>query len=87
MVHLLWRPGGPGRRPIITFRRQIRYKYLGFGPWAIFNDVKGRLDFVCFFIVFRSVVFANRGGEFLVKQMKVLSLGQYVIFKKSMTKK
>ena len=67
----LGRPGGVlERRPIITFRRQIRYKYLGFGAWAIFSDVKGRLDFVCFFIVFRSVVFVNRGGGFLVKQMK-----------------
>ena len=28
----------PGRRPIIIFRRQIRYKYLGFGAWAIFSD-------------------------------------------------
>ena len=37
---LLGRPGGvPGRRPIITFRRQIRYKYTGFGAWAIFSDV------------------------------------------------
>ena len=70
--HLLGRPGGvPGRRPIITFRRQIRYKYGGFGAWAIFSDVKGCLDFVCFFIVFRSVVFVNRGGEFFVKQMKI----------------
>ena len=69
---LLGRPGGvPGRRPIITFRRQIRYKYLGFGAWAIFSDVKGRLDFVCFFIVFRSVFFGHRGGDFLVKQMKI----------------
>ena len=33
--------------------------------------MKGRLDFVCFFIVFRSVIFVNRGGEFLVKQMKI----------------
>ena len=63
--------GVPGRRPIITFRRQIRYKYKGFGAWAIFSDVKGRLDFVCFFIVFQSVVFVNRGGEFFVKQMKI----------------
>ena len=69
---LLGRPGGvPGRRPIITFRRQIRYKYRGFGAWAIFSDVKGCLDFVCFFIVFRSVVFVNRGGEFFVKHMKI----------------
>ena len=68
---LLGRPGGvPGRRPIITFRRQIRYKYGGFGAWAIFSDVKGRLDFVCFFIVFRSVVFVNWGGEFIVKPLK-----------------
>ena len=37
---LLGRPGRvPGRRPIITFRRQIRYKCLGFGAWAIFSDV------------------------------------------------
>ena len=36
----LGRPGGVlGRRPIITFRRQIRYKYRGFGAWAIFSDV------------------------------------------------
>ena len=69
---LLGRHGGvPGRRPIISFRRQIRYKYKGFGVWAIFSVVKGRLDFVCFFIVFRSVVFVNRGGEFFVKQMKI----------------
>ena len=69
---LLGRPGGvPGRRPIITFRRQIRYKYIGFGAWAIFSDVKGRLDFVCFFIVFRSVDFVNWGGEFIVKHVKI----------------
>ena len=69
---LLGRPGGvPGRRPIITFRRQIRYKSWGFGAWAIFSDVKGRLDFVCCFIVFRSLVFVNRGGEFIVKHLKI----------------
>ena len=69
---LLGRPGGvPGRRPIITFRRQIRYKSIGFGAWAIFSDVKGRLDFVCFSIVFRSVDFANWGGEFIVKHVKI----------------
>ena len=69
---LLGRPGGvPGRRPIITFRRQIRYKSRGFGAWAIFSDVKGRLDFVCFFTVFRSAGFVHRGGEFLVKQLKI----------------
>ena len=69
---LLGRPGGiPGRCPIIIFRRQIRYKYAGFGAWAIFSDVKGRLDFVCFFNVFRSVVFVNRGGEFLVKHVEI----------------
>ena len=68
---LLGRPGGvPGRRPIITFRKQIRYKSWGFGAWAIFTDVKGRLDFVCFFIVLRSVVFVNWGGEFVVKPTK-----------------
>jgi len=33
--------------------------------------VKGRLDFVCFFIVFRSVVFVNRGGDFFVKRSKI----------------
>ena len=33
--------------------------------------MKGCLDFVCFFIVFRSVVFVNRGGKFFVKQMKI----------------
>ena len=55
-----------GRRPIITFRRQIRYKSVGFGAWAIFSDVKGRLDFVCFFIVFLSVDFVNWGGELIV---------------------
>ena len=67
---LLGRPGRvPGRRPIITVRKQIRYKYKGFGAWAIFSDVKRRLDFV--FIVFRSVVFVNRGGAFLVKQLKI----------------
>ena len=50
---VLGRPGGvPGRRPIIIFRRQIRYKYCGFGAWAIFSDVKGRLDFVCFALFF-----------------------------------
>ena len=37
----------------------------------IFSDVKGRLDFVWFFIVFRSVVFVNWGGEFLVKRVKI----------------
>ena len=69
---LLGRPGGvPGRRPIITFRRQIHYKYRGFGAWAIFSDVKGRLDYVCFFIVFQSAVFVNWGGEFIVKHVKI----------------
>ena len=58
---LLGRPGGvPGKRPIITFRTQMCYKYAGFGAWAIFSDVKGRLDFVCFLIVFRRMVFVNR---------------------------
>ena len=33
--------------------------------------MKGCLDFVCFFIVFRSVVFVNRGGEFIVKPVKI----------------
>ena len=33
--------------------------------------MKGRLDFVCFFMVFRSVVFVNRGNEFFVKHMKI----------------
>ena len=33
--------------------------------------MKGRLDFVCFFIVFRSVVFVNRGGKFVVKHVKI----------------
>ena len=28
------------------------------------------MNFVCFFNVFLSVVFVNRGGEFLVKQQK-----------------
>ena len=87
---LLGRPGGvPGRRPIITFRRQIRYKYRGFGAWAIFSDVKGRLDFVCFFIVFRSVVFVNRGGEFFVKQLiiKGFEFGPVRNFQKNITKK
>ena len=38
--NLLGRPGGPpGRLPTISFRRQIRYKYVGFGAWAIFSDV------------------------------------------------
>ena len=83
---LLGRPGGvPGRRPIITFRRQIRYKYQGFGAWAIFSDVKGCLDFVCFFIVFRSVVFVNRGGEFLVKHVKIegVEFGPVLIFQEN----
>ena len=63
--------GRPGRRPLINLRKQIRYKYRGFGAWAIFSDVKGCLDFVCFFIVFRSVVFVNRGGELVVKRTKL----------------
>ena len=62
---------GGVRRPIINFRKHIRYKFSGFAAWAIFSDVKGCLDFVCFFIVFRSVVFVNRGGEFLVKHVKI----------------
>ena len=33
--------------------------------------MKGRLDFVCFFIVFRSVDFVNWAGEFIVKHMKI----------------
>ena len=66
------RPGGvPGRRPIITFRRQIRYKYRGFGAWAIFSDLWGRLDFLCFFNVFPSVVFVEWGGEFIVKPVEI----------------
>ena len=37
---LLGRPGRvPGRRPIVTFRRQLCYKSRGFGAWAIFSDV------------------------------------------------
>ena len=57
---LLGRPGGvPGRRPIITFRRQIRYKYTGFGAWAIFSDVKGRLDFIYFFHCFSECGFCE----------------------------
>ena len=28
------------------------------------------MDFVCFFIVFRSVVFVKRGGEFVVNLIK-----------------
>ena len=37
---LLGRPGRvPGKRPIITFRKKIRYKYQAFGAWAIFSDV------------------------------------------------
>ena len=77
--------GGPGRRPIITFRRQIRYKYRGFGASAIFSDVKGCLDFVCFFIVFWSVVFVNRGGEFLVKHVKIegFEFGPVLIFQEN----
>ena len=31
----------------------------------------GRLDFLCFFIVFSSVVFLEWGGEFVVKRMKL----------------
>ena len=51
--------------------------------------MKGRLDFVCFFIVFRSVVFVNWGGEFFVKHMKIegFEFGPVVIFKKIMTNK
>ena len=63
--------GIPGRRPIITFKKQRRYKYRGFGAWAIFSDVKGRLDFVSFLIVFRSVDVVNWGGEFIVKHVKI----------------
>ena len=63
--------GVPWRRSIITFRKRIRYKYGGFGAWAIFSDVKGRLDFVCFVIVFRSVDFVNWGGEFIAKHVKI----------------
>ena len=37
----------------------------------MFSDVKGRLDFVCFFIVFRSVVFVNWGSEFIVKHVEI----------------
>ena len=33
--------------------------------------MKGRLDFVCFFIVFRSVVLVNWGGGFIVKHVKI----------------
>ena len=65
---LLGRPGGvPGRRPIITFRRQIHYKYEGFGAWANFSDLWGPLDFLCFFIVFSSMVFVEWGGGIVVK--------------------
>ena len=57
---LLGRPGGvPGRRPIMIFRRQIIYKYEGFGAWAIFSDVKGRLDFV--FSLFSECGFCELG--------------------------
>ena len=33
--------------------------------------MKGCLDFVCFFIVFRSVVFVNWGGESIVKPLEI----------------
>ena len=46
---------------------------MGFDAWAIFSDVKGRLDFVCVFNVFQSVVFFNRRGEFIVTQTKIES--------------
>ena len=51
--------------------------------------MKGCLDFVCFFIVFRSVVFVDRGGEFIVKHVKIedFEFGPVRIFKKLMTKK
>ena len=69
---LLGRPGGvPGRRPISDCRRQRRYKGRGFGAWAICSEVRGRVNVVCFFIVFRSVDFVNWGGEFIVKQVKI----------------
>ena len=29
------------------------------------------MDVVCFFIVFRTVVFVKWGGEFIVKQLKI----------------
>ena len=47
--------------------------------------MKGRLDFVCFVIVFRSVVFVNRGGEFLVKHVKIegFEFGPVRIFQES----
>ena len=84
-----WSGGVPGRRPIITFRRQIRYKYWGFAAWAIFSDLWGHRDFLCFFNVFPSVVFVEWGGEFIVKRwkLKFLRLGSYVKFKKIMMKK
>ena len=36
---LLGGPGRvPGRRPIISFKRQIHHTYTGFRAWAIFSD-------------------------------------------------
>ena len=55
----------------MTFRRQIHYKYLGFGAWAIFSDLWGRRDCLCFFNVFPSVVFVEWGGEFIVKPLEI----------------
>ena len=55
----------------MTFRRQIRYKSKGFGAWAIFSDLWGRRDFLCFFNVFPSVVFVEWGGELIVKLLKI----------------
>ena len=51
--------------------------------------MKGRLDFVCFFIVFRSVDFVNWGGEFIVKHVKIegFQFGPVRNFQENMTKK
>ena len=49
----------------------MRYKYKGFGAWAIFSDLWGLMDFLYFSIDVSSVVFVEWGGEFIVKPVKI----------------
>ena len=54
----------------MTFRRQIRYKYKGFGAWAIFSETKGLSSFCSFFMVFSNVPSAEQGAEFVEKTLE-----------------
>ena len=66
---LVGRPGRfPGRRPMITFRRRKRYKYLEVLELGRFSVTCGGVwIFFVFSLFLSSVVFVEWGGEFVVK--------------------